>query len=503
VTKNILAFKLWYLGYYIVGRVRNRFSFVVAFILCWGFLNPPKSYAAPRKYASIVIDARDGAILHSEYPTEKRYPASLTKMMTLYLLFEALESKKVKLGTRLKVSKKAARQPPCKLGLKAGSKLSVKDALLGLMTKSANDAAIAIAEHLAGSEQKFARLMTKKARVLGMENTVFKNPHGLPNRSQYTSAEDMAILGRSLLQRFPVYYKYFSTQAFWYKGRKYKNHNRLLGKVKGVDGIKTGFINDSGFNLVTSAVRDGVRLVAVVMGGRSSQTRDRRMAQLLEVTFKEVLEDQHLFLASVTPPHKPFRHDRPVLVMAEGATITPPPLPDRKLPEILAPAGASLSMHARAPASNSLVLAEVSRQGASLQTLTRSGEREPRDSLDLIGDKIRSLDPIGDKIRRLESRARLPRHDPDWSVQVGAFSLAKDAHDVAVGQLARLSPSYEATVSVTLSKQKRRNLYRARLSGLTEAEALEICAELKAQGQRCLPIKPHRDPVIMSVQNGY
>jgi D-alanyl-D-alanine carboxypeptidase len=267
-------------------------------------------------------------VLHSEYATAKRYPASLTKIMTLYLLFEDLESKKVKLSTRMKISKKAAGRPPTKLGLRAGKKISVKDALLGLMIKSANDAAVVIAEHLEGSERAFAARMTRKARALGMTQTVFKNCHGLPNKDQRTTAEDMATLGRALLTRFPIYYRYVSTQSFWYQGRKFKNHNHLLGKVKGVDGIKTGYINASGFNLVTSALREGTRLIAVVMGGRSSQTRDRRMAQLLEVTFKEVLTDQRIFLAHLTPPKKPFNPNQPCLVMAKSGHITPPPLPD-------------------------------------------------------------------------------------------------------------------------------------------------------------------------------
>ena len=495
-----------------------RFLVIVLFC-CIKLFSSSSLKAAPNKYAAIVIDARNGTILHDKFSTKKRYPASLTKIMTLYLLFEDLESKKVKLSTRMKISKKAAGRPPTKLGLKAGQKISVKDALLGLMIKSANDAAVVIAEHLEGSEKAFATRMTRKAKKLGMKKTIFKNCHGLPNKDQQTTAKDMATLGRALFKRFPAYYRYVSTQSFWYQGRKFKNHNRLLGKVKGVDGIKTGYINASGFNLVTSAVREGIRLIAVVMGGRSSQARDRRMAQLLEVTFKKILADQRLFLARLTPPKKPFNFSKPYLLMAKGPQITPPPLPDCKLPEVLPPVGptfmAQKNMSPTPSASHPpLRLASNSTTLGSGSTLDSDNKDSDDKSLksthrssrewtlkDLIGDKIRSLDPIGDKIRRLESRATLPHHNPDWSVQVGAFSLAKDAHSIAVEHLSRLSPSYEATVSVTLSKLKRRNLYQARLSGLTEREAHQICTELKNQGQRCLPIKPHRDPTILSAHN--
>lgn len=454
------------------------------------------SAASNKKYAALVIDARDGAVLHDEYATEKRYPASLTKMMTLYLLFEDLESKKVKLGTRMKISKKASRQQPTKLGLRAGKKITVKDALLGLMIKSANDAAVVIAEHLEGNEEAFAKRMTRKAKALGMDKTVFRNCHGLPNKGQYTTAEDMATLGRALLQRFPKYYKYVSLQSFWYQGKKYKNHNRLLGKVKGVDGIKTGYINASGFNLVTSACREGIRLIAVVMGGRSSKTRDRRMAQLLEVTFKDVLADHSLFLASFSPPKKPYIEKPTYLTLAKKSRIVPLPLPKRKLPEILPPVGTTM-LAKNEPLSDS-------DSGQSSFILANAEPPLPTTedkTSDPIGDKIRDLDPIGDKIRRLDSRLAMSRRNPHWSVQVGAFSIAKDAHNIAVEHLAKLSPSYDATVSVTISKQKRRNLFQARLSNLTEEEAYQICDELKKQGQRCLPIRPHRDPITYSAQN--
>jgi D-alanyl-D-alanine carboxypeptidase len=235
--------------------------------------------AAP--YADIVVDANTGTVLHSTNPDAQRHPASLTKIMTLYLLFEQLEAGKLKLDSQLKISAEAAGQNPTKLGLKPGSTLAVEDAIKGMVTRSANDAAVVIAEAIAGDEREFARLMTRKAQALGMSRTVYKNASGLPDSDQVTTARDQSILGRAVQERFPRYYKYFSIRTFTFRGQSISNHNRLLGKVEGVDGIKTGYINASGFNLVTSVHRGNRYLVAVVMGGSSGASRDARMRDLI------------------------------------------------------------------------------------------------------------------------------------------------------------------------------------------------------------------------------
>ena len=232
-------------------------------------------------YAAIVVDANSGAVLHSASPDAQRHPASLTKIMTLYLLFERLEAGKLKLGTALKVSEHAEDQAPTKLGLEDGQTISVEDAIKGMVTRSANDAAVVVAEALAGSEDEFAKLMTRKANALGMTKTVYKNASGLPDDRQVTTARDQAILGRAIQERFPTYYKYFQTQSFVFRGQAIGNHNRLLGKVEGVDGIKTGYTRASGFNLVTSVRRDKRHVVAVVLGGSSASSRDTRMRELL------------------------------------------------------------------------------------------------------------------------------------------------------------------------------------------------------------------------------
>lgn len=239
------------------------------------------------KYASIVIDAETGKIHHEANPDVITHPASLTKMMTLYMAFEALERGKLKMEDALKVSKHASVQAPSKLYLKPGTTITVKQAVLALVTKSANDAAVVLAEKLGGTETSFAIKMTSKAKALGMSNTVFKNASGLPNPKQITTARDMATLSQALYKDFPEYFKYFKQQSFVYKGQKHNNHNKLLGKVKGVDGIKTGFINASGFNLAASVVRNNRRIIAVVMGGKTSRSRDQHMVDLLENTYKK------------------------------------------------------------------------------------------------------------------------------------------------------------------------------------------------------------------------
>jgi D-alanyl-D-alanine carboxypeptidase len=243
------------------------------------WLTANATQAAP--YADIVVDANSGTVLHSTNPDALRHPASLTKIMTLYLLFEQLEAGKLKLDSDLKVSADAAGQSPTKLGLKPGSTLKVEDAIKGMVTRSANDAAVVVAEAIAGDEDEFAKLMTRKAQALGMSRTVYKNASGLPDDDQVTTARDQALLGRAIQERYPRYYKYFSTRSFNFRGQSIGNHNHLLGRVEGVDGIKTGYISASGFNLVTSVHRGNRYLVAVVLGGSSAGSRDVRMRELI------------------------------------------------------------------------------------------------------------------------------------------------------------------------------------------------------------------------------
>ena len=233
-------------------------------------------------YSSIVVDINSGEVMQATNADAPRHPASLTKIMTLYLLFERLEQGKIKLQTELPASAHAAVQAPSKLGLKPGETIRVETAIRAIVTKSANDVAVIVAEALGGDEPNFAKLMTAKARALGMSQTTYRNASGLPDEDQITTARDQALLGRAIQDRFPTYYQYFATRTFDYRGKSIRNHNHLLGVVDGVDGIKTGYIRDSGFNIVTSIRRANRHLVAVVFGGRSADARDARVRSLIE-----------------------------------------------------------------------------------------------------------------------------------------------------------------------------------------------------------------------------
>ena len=240
-----------------------------------------QAHANPR-YAAIVIDAENGTVLHAANADASRYPASLTKMMTLYLLFDAMEQGRMSLNTAMPVSAHAASMPQTNIQLKKGDRLKVKDAIPALIVRSANDVAVVVAEALGGSESAFAKRMTAKARELKMYNTTFRNASGLPDSQQISTARDLATLSLRLIKDYPGYYHYFSTTSFTYKGKTYHSHNRMVQNAPGVDGMKTGYIRASGFNVATSALRDDRRVVGVVMGGKTAQSRDQHMASLID-----------------------------------------------------------------------------------------------------------------------------------------------------------------------------------------------------------------------------
>ncbi|NQV20708.1 MAG: D-alanyl-D-alanine carboxypeptidase [Rhodospirillales bacterium] len=281
---------------------------------------------AEARYASIVIDTKTGKVLHATNADTPNYPASLTKMMTLYMIFEAIDGGKFTLQRRLPVSRVAAGRSPSKLGLRRGQRISVADIIGALVTKSANDAATVAAEALGGTERKFARLMTAKARALGMTRTVFLNASGLPHRSQHSTARDMATLAAALRNDFPHFYHYFSLVSYRYKGRNYRNHNKLLKSYEGVDGLKTGYIRASGYNLVASVKRGGRRLVGVVFGGRSARWRDRHMMRLFNSGYA-ALEDSGALnfakadaaaAAAKTDDSAPIPKRKPIRILAQS-----------------------------------------------------------------------------------------------------------------------------------------------------------------------------------------
>ncbi len=272
----------------------RRMAQLVCGVLLAGFLlatagaGPAAAQIGSERYSSLILEARSGRMISAVNPDELRHPASLTKIMTLYMTFEALRDRRIALHQRVPMSAYAASMSPTKLGVPAGGRLTVEEAILGLVTRSANDAAAALGELLGGTEDRFARVMTLRARALGMSQTVFRNASGLPDWDQVTTARDMATLARRLLGDFPQEYKYFSTTQFRFRGQVFRNHNHLLDTYPGADGIKTGYIDASGYNLVSSAVRGNVRLIGVVMGAARGWERDLHMVALLDQGFEKL-----------------------------------------------------------------------------------------------------------------------------------------------------------------------------------------------------------------------
>lgn len=260
----------------------SRYVVVFTFVVTVFFISSPTVLA---KYASIVINAKTGQILYSVNANTKNYPASLTKIMTLFITFESLKKGVLRLDQRLHVSRVAESRSPSRLGLRRGQSITVENAIKALATKSANDIATVLAESIAGTERRFAKIMTRRAKAIGMKNTTFKNASGLPNRGQLSTAKDMAILARELLLQHPSMYRYFSHKTFTYKGRTHRTHNKLMSRYVGMDGIKTGYIRASGFNLVASAKRAENRIIAVVFGGKTPKSRDRHTSRLLDKGF--------------------------------------------------------------------------------------------------------------------------------------------------------------------------------------------------------------------------
>lgn len=297
---SMSVFSLWFGRPAALPRAHAGALAVVTASLTALLLSSP----AQAGYTSIVVDVQTGMVLEADNPDARNYPASLTKMMTLYLTFEALDSKRLSLDQELPVSQHAANQAPSKLGLRPGDSIRVEDAILAVVTKSANDIAVVLAEALGGSESAFAVEMTKKAHELGMAHTNFHNASGLPDDLQISTPRDMATLGQALIEDWPQYYRYFSRTSFTYNGEVIANHNHLMSHYPGMDGIKTGFINKSGFNLVASAVRNNHRLVAAVFGGPSHQARDAHMAALLDAAFQRLADGKGAVMAAAhaAPP---------------------------------------------------------------------------------------------------------------------------------------------------------------------------------------------------------
>ena len=435
------------------------FKLILIATIAAGLSLPAGSASANSRYGAIVIDAVSGEVLHQEHANRPLYPASLTKMMTLYMVFKALEDGSLTLDQRIGISRKAAGQAPSRLGLSPGSTIRVEDAIYALVTKSANDIATAVAEAIGGTEFQFAQQMTREARRLGMSNTTFQNASGLPHRRQVSTPLDMALLSQALIRNYPQYYHYFDTQRWSFNGRTYRNHNELLRSYDGMDGLKTGYIRASGYNLAASAVRGRLRLVAVVFGGRTSRSRNAAVASLLDQAFASS-RGRHLIARGSAPfypplpPRHPTRDSGPVVLASSGSDT---PLPPRRPPEVVAATRTGI-----VPAT-ALLPPPV-----------------PADRIQLAEATIRTDEG---------SRPGLP--SKVWGIQVGAFydaAQSQRAIDAAKNRVPDLLVSAQRIVIPVETSRGR--MYRARIMGLDESEALAACGRLQATGNDCLPLSP-------------
>lgn len=417
--------------------------------------------AAAREEASILLDYRTGAVLAARNADQSVIPASLTKMMTLYLTFRAVAAGQLDLSSRLKVSSRAAGMPPTKLGLRAGDTIRVEDAILGLVTRSANDAASVLAEGLGGSEDRFALAMTRTARKLGMTRTVFRNASGLPNGEQRTTARDLVKLASRLINDYPGYYRYFSSSSFSYRGRNYSNHNRLLAAYPGMDGLKTGYTRASGFNLAASAVRGGRRLVAVVIGGRSAGIRDATMVALLDRGFERAPGQPagQVEVAQLQP-------DRRQAVVATAA----------KGPEIVL---ASLET----TASDAMIAVPSARPERAAKPIAAAT------SAKRSGKAAKKTAKASAKSKAKTVAKHAPERGP-YGVQVGAFRAAPQAR-TAMKQAMKRAPDLLRGTFAKVGAQQVRNkpLFKATLVGLSRRDAEAACKQLKKQKQDCMVIQ--------------
>ncbi len=408
----------------------NRLSGALLLLFCGLLAFPAALEAAP--YSALVIDANTGKVLHARNADSRRYPASLTKIMTLYVLFDFLKDKKVGLNSRFTVSAHAAAQAPSKIGVKPGDTIMVIDAIRALVTKSANDVAVVVAENLGGSEENFARMMTATARGIGMTQTTFRNASGLPDDEQVTTARDMATLGRRMMRDYPNYYDFFATKYFSYGGNRYRNHNKLLFNYQGTDGIKTGYTRGSGFNLVASVQRNDKHLIGVVMGGRTGAKRDAQMRRLLDRAFPQAVASRSIPTVPV-PLRNPRTEPEQAVAVANTAAV-PSFVPFQQKPEPEATAPQQIE----------------------------EGDTEATSSAGL----------------------------PPFYVQVGAYASQADADRRLTEVGAKAASLLQGRQPLTLSfSDGGRPLYRARFAGFTESDAREACAQLKRLDIVCIVMR--------------
>lgn len=435
----------------------TRFCIALA-ILCTVLVMPQKSHANP-KYASFVIDADTGMVLHQRHANKVLHPASLTKIMTLMLLFDKLENGQVRMNDRIYISSHAASMVPSKLGLKPGSSIRVRDAIPALMIKSANDIAVAVAEHLGGTERRFASMMNRRAQEIGMNRTRFINASGLHHSRQTSTARDMAKMAHYVIRAYPSYYKMFSRKSFTYEGTTYRSHNRLMNSYPGMDGMKTGYVNASGFNLIASAVRDNRRLIGVVFGGRTSRSRNAHMANLLDRAYAKL---PAVRIASVKIP-VPDRKPNTVMQVAALSALQP----------------SSGTEMGRVPSRWASINADtlLIGEGDYDEELTRRAQTA------LLTGNAGQASSI---VRKIDENALL-KSGANWAIQVGAFRSQRQGKKALKTALQDL-PAYYTKAKPTLVplRASGRRIYRARLSGYTPQDAYAACAYIR----ECITIAP-------------
>ncbi|MDD3288588.1 MAG: D-alanyl-D-alanine carboxypeptidase [Alphaproteobacteria bacterium] len=450
------------------------------------------------EYADLVVEAETGMVLHATDPEGIRHPASLTKMMTLYLTFQALDSGKLKLDHRLWISSNAARQSPSKLGLRPGQSIRVEDAILGLVTKSANDAAVVLAEGIGGTTDHFAQMMTRQARALGMNSTVFRNPSGLPNPKQVTSAADMLRLGYALAYHYPHYYPYLSRESFYYAGAQHRNHNHLMERYEGMDGIKTGYIQASGFNLVASAVKNGTRIIGVVMGGRSAAARDNQMEQLLDEGFAALpygSKRARLQMASASKTNANFNFN--------AGDFMPMPA---EAPAIFAPSNRTQPQQQQTRTASAEPRTEIpqSEQGSTTDTGQPPPDAPPQPPTNEQQDTKTSA-PLAEQMvapprikeKKKPARASKAKTKPapgkEWGIQIGAYTDPATGQQ-ALSNAAKSFPKLLRKAEPALQKVfvNDEPTHRARFLKLDEKTARSACKQLIKQKQNCLVVMPQK-----------
>lgn len=441
---------------------------LVAFCVAIAAVCAAAPASANSKYAAFVMHADSGDVLFDRYSTARRYPASLTKVMTLHLLFDEIEAGRLSLDSKLKVSTRAAGQPPSKLGVRAGSTIDVETAIHALVVKSANDVAVVVAEAVAGSEWRFAQRMTAKARALGMRRTTFRNASGLPNSKQRTTARDMAILAQRTMQDHPEHFHFFEAKSFRWNERTYRTHNALVKDYPGATGLKTGYTRMSGYNLTTTADRDGHKLIGVVLGGRSSYTRNRHMREILDEGYAKI-------------------RNKPTLIARLHR--------DKPSPR-LKPARAVLMANAAPTLSGNADL--QSEIASAAQAIAAAPGQAPNDPIVALiaaadSDDFNEFERV--RLAALGSRDQWGEGDAEdltaqvWSVQIGAYrskSLAQKELEAAT-IAARLEKHLRIVTPIRNAADE--TLYRARFASLTEAEAGDACDKIRSAKMSCFLLR--------------